>query len=108
MPYFDFVITEPLKLIEYDPVLSLKPTFLYEHEIYYALSMLEPPEKFLAGNREFNRYKNYRFGSLELIDKSNNYIVKSNFSEYAQDLRNQDFQEVNYCDYSLFYYKGIE
>ena len=74
-----------------------------EAGIYYALSVRPSPYELRIGERKDNRYGQYVWNGLGVIEEDCNYIVRHTFAEYMGELRSIGFQEIDYGAYSLFY-----
>ncbi len=104
LPFFDITITDGLRQIADDPVLSGKETQMAQPEIIFALSSLPSPYDLQIGKRDDHFYQNYHMGSLSSIDDRCNYIVSDGlFDDYCAELRAAGFQEIHYEGYTLFY-----
>lgn len=103
MIYFDILVEEGINYIEAHPQLRDRVTYMDEHGIYYALSTRLSPYELRIGEREDDRYGNYVWGQLDLIDAACNYIVRHTYTEYMEELRQTGFREIDYGAYSLFF-----
>ena len=103
MPYFDCLVEEGISYIEGDPLLRERVTYMAEAGIYYALSVRPSPYELRIGERKDNRYGQYVWNGLGVIEEDCNYIVRHTFAEYMGELRSMGFQEIDYGAYSLFY-----
>lgn len=103
---FDIPVTEAVDFIEQDSVLCKKMTQMVEPGVYYLLGRsISPYELDMRVIESEHQYGNYIFETLGLIEDQYNYIVREDFDEYSENLREAGFTEERYQKYSLFYKK---
>lgn len=105
--HFHITVTEAVEFIREHPQYGPKETQLAEPPIHFALSTLDSPYDLLLLNpQELYVLDYFHCSCLGEIEKDCNYIVRDIYAEYADKLRAAGFTEINYGNYSLFYYEG--
>lgn len=103
LPYFDVCVTEAVDFIEANPQYGPKGAQMAEVPVFLGLSMLRPPAELRLFDQDLYVLDYYHCSNLGLIEDGYYYIVRSNFKEYAEQLRAEGFTEIAYTGYSLFY-----
>lgn len=105
LSYFDITVEEAVDFLESHPEAQGLGTWMAQAKIYYAISASASPFDMDFDTEDVNAASNgsYHFGGLGLIEEGYNYIVPDIYPDYANQLRELGYLELDCGGYSLFY-----
>lgn len=101
-PYCEYDQTDAVEFIVNNEKICNKITYTSADILYVAYATQIPPQEYNA-RTEAQDLDLWKCGKLVEISREFNYIVSTDFQEYAQQLRQEGFYEEKFEHYSVFY-----
>ncbi len=101
--FMDITVEGAVDYLESHPEIQHKGAYLTQPEIYFALSILRSPYELRLYEEGDVFFEYYDCNTLGAIDADYDYIVTNVYPEFAEELRQAGFAEVEFTGYSLFF-----